>query len=85
LVLLPHGVTLLIEMQAYVLVIFGVFLLGRAWLRPATAAKSNRRSGYLHGLRQLGWLSIPALALHVAGSLYEAYEVIHLLPAVLGG
>ncbi|TFD88088.1 stage II sporulation protein M [Cryobacterium lactosi] len=84
LILLPHSITLLIEMQAYVVLLFGVFLLGRAWLRPAAVGKLNRRSGYLHGLQQLGWLALPVLALHAVGSIYEAYEVIHLIPVVLG-
>lgn len=36
LTLIPHSLTLLIEFQAYVLVMFGAYLLGRSWLRPTT-------------------------------------------------
>lgn len=85
LILLPHSITLLIEMQAYVLLLFGVFLLGRAWLRPRAVGRPNRRSGYVFGLRRLGWLALAALALHIVGALYEAYEIIYLVPAVRAG
>lgn len=81
--LIPHSLTILIEFQAYVLVMFGAYLLGRAWLCPGLVDARNRRQGYLHGLRQLGWLSLPALALFVVGALYEAFSIVHLLPLFL--
>ena len=43
----------------------------------------NRRQGYVHGLREVGWLSLPALALLVVGAIYEAVEIIHLVPLLL--
>jgi hypothetical protein len=79
-VLIPHSLTILIEYQAYVLLVFGAYLLGRAWLRPGLVDAPNRRQGYLHGLRQLGWLSLPALALFVVGALYEAFSIVYLVP-----
>ena len=79
-VLIPHSLTLVIEFQAYVLLAFGVYLLGRSWLRPATADARNRRQGYVRGLRQIAWLSPPALALLVIGGFYEALSVVYLMP-----
>ncbi|MDA0565238.1 stage II sporulation protein M [Streptomonospora sp. S1-112] len=78
--LVPHSLTVLIEFQAYALVMLGAYLLGRAWLRPAAVGARTRRQGYLHGLRQTGWLCLPALALFVVGALYESFEIIYLLP-----
>jgi hypothetical protein len=78
--LIPHSLTFLIEWQAYILLVLGAYLLGRSWLRPATVAAQNRRQGYVHGLRQLGWLSLPALALFVIGAIYEAFSLRYLLP-----
>lgn len=80
-ILVPHSVTLLIELQAYVLVMLGAYLVGKFWLRPSTAGVSTRRQGYHHGLRQLGWLSVPAIALFIVGALYEAYEILYLIEA----
>ncbi|WP_340682753.1 stage II sporulation protein M [Amycolatopsis coloradensis] len=84
LILIPHSLTLLIEFQAYALVMFGAYLLGRSWLRPATVDAPTRRHGYVRGLTRLGWLWLPALALFVVGAVYEAIEIYFLVPLVLG-
>lgn len=78
--LIPHSLTIVIELQAYVLLLMGAYLLGRAWLRPQSLGLDNRRQGYLHGLRQIGWLAVPALALFVVGAVYEALSLTYLLP-----
>lgn len=41
---------------------------------------TTRRAGYLHGLRSLGILSIPAIALLVIGALWEAYSLLYIVP-----
>lgn len=84
LTLIPHSLTLLIEFQAYVLVMFGAYLHGRSWLWPATANAPTRRQGYLHGLSRLGRLWFPALALFAIGAVYEVIEIYFLVPLVLG-
>src|SRR6266496_3564809 len=84
LTLIPHSLTLLIEFQAYALVMFGAYLLGRSWLRPATVDAPTRRQGYVRGLSRLGRLWLPALALFVIGAVYEAIEIYFLVPLVLG-
>lgn len=82
--LVPHSLTLLLEVQAYVLVMLGAFVLGRAWLRPASVGVERRRDGYVHGLRTLGVLLLPALVLLVIGALYEAFSLAYLVPLMLG-
>jgi hypothetical protein len=84
LILIPHSPTILIEFQAYALVMFGAYLLGRSWLRPATVGATTRRQAYVRGLKRLGWLWLPALALFVIGAVYEAVEIYFLVPLVLG-
>ncbi|SDT21342.1 hypothetical protein [Microlunatus soli] len=84
LTLIPHSLTLLIEFQAYVWVIFGVWLLGRAWIRPVAVGAPTHRQGYLAGLRALGWTWLPALVLFVIGAIYEVAEIHLLMPLVLG-
>ncbi len=83
--MIPHSLTLVIEFQAYALVMLGAYLLGRAWLRPATVDAPDRRRGYLRGLQQAGWLSLPALALFVIGAAYEAFELVYLVPRLVAG
>lgn len=82
-ILIPHSLTYLIEFQAYVLLVLGAYLLGRSWLRPASTGARNRRQGYLRGLQQIGWLSLPALALFVIGAVYEAFTLRYLIPLLV--
>jgi len=75
--LIPHSLTLVIELQAYILLLLGVFLLGRFWMRPQAVDARNRRQGYVRGLQHLGWLSIPSLILLVIGAIYEAFSLLY--------
>lgn len=73
--LIPHSLTLIVELQAYLLLLLGVYLLGKYWVGPSTVGAENRRQGYLRGLRDLGWLALPSLALLVVGAVYEAFSL----------
>ncbi|MEI5583568.1 MULTISPECIES: hypothetical protein [unclassified Agromyces] len=77
--LIPHSLTLVVELQAYTLLLLGAYLLGRWWLFPRSVGARNRRHGYLTGLRQLALLALPSLALLVAGAVWEAYSLRYLL------
>jgi hypothetical protein len=76
-------VTYVIEFQAYILLVLGAYLLGRSWLRPGSVGAPNRRAGYVSGLRQIGWLSLPALVLFVIGAVYEAFTLRYLVPVLI--
>lgn len=73
--LIPHSLTLVIEFQAYVLLVLGAFLLGKSWLIPRAVGAKNRRQGYVRGLQLIGLLALPALALLIVGALWEAYSL----------
>ncbi|MFJ4037511.1 hypothetical protein ACIPVB_05455 [Microbacterium sp. NPDC090007] len=77
--MIPHSLTVLIELQAYALLALGVFLLGRDWLRPTRVGAPTRRAAYLGALRRLGILSLPALVLLVVGAVWEAYSLRYLV------
>ena len=81
--LIPHSVTMVIEFQAYVLLLLGAYILGRSWIKPATIGANSRRRAYLRGLQQIGWLALPALALFIAGAIYEALSLAYLVPLFL--
>jgi hypothetical protein len=76
---IPHSLTALIEFQAYTLLVFGGYLLGRSWLRPATIGVPTHRLGYVRGLKQFGWLGLAALALLIVGALWEAFSLLYLV------
>lgn len=73
--LLLHLPTLMIEMQAYVFFMLGVYILGRKSLRPRLRGFRTRWAGYRHGLAEVGWLCIPAGLLLAVGAVYEAFDV----------
>lgn len=73
--LIPHSLTVIIEFQAYVILLLGAYLLGRYWLRPRDIGAKNRRQGYVRGLRAIGLLALPALTLLIVGAVWEAYSL----------
>lgn len=73
--LIPHSLTFVIELQAYILLLLGAYLLGKYWLFPRTIGAKNRRQGYLRGLQRIGLLALPALALLIVGAVWEAYSL----------
>jgi hypothetical protein len=77
---IPHSLTALIEFQAYALLMFGAYILGRSWVRPATIGARNHRQGYVRGLQELGWLSLSALPLFIVGAIWEAFSIRYLVP-----
>ena len=82
-VLIPHSLTLVIEFQAYILLVLGAYLLGRAWITPSVVEETSRVRAYGTGLRLLGVLALTALALLVVGALYEAFTLRYLVPVML--
>jgi Stage II sporulation protein M len=77
--LIPHSLTILIEFQAYALLMFGAYILGRSWVRPAAIGARNHRQGYVRGLQQLGWLSLSTLPLFIVGAIWEAFSIRYLI------
>ena len=77
--LIPHSLTALIEFQAYALLMFGAYILGRSWVRPATIGVRSHRQGYVRGLKQLGWLSLSTLPLFIVGAIWEAFSLRYLV------
>jgi hypothetical protein len=81
--LIPHSLTILIEFQAYALLMFGAYILGRSWVRPATIGARNHRQGYVRGLQELGWLSLSTLPLFIVGAIWEAFSLGYLVPPLI--
>lgn len=73
--LIPHSLTLIVEFQAYLFLLLGVYVLGKYWVSPVSVGAEIRRQGYRRGLRDLGWLTLPAVALLVVGAVYEAFSL----------
>jgi len=81
--LIPHSVTMVIELQAYVLLLLGAYALGLAWVRPASVGATTRRRAWVRGMRLFGRMWVPALVLFVVGAVYEAYSLRYFLPLLI--
>lgn len=86
--MIPHTLTLVLEGQAYILVMLAAFMHARAWTKPQTYGLDSRWHGYLEGLRRTAWTYLLVVLLLVAAAVYEALDVIFLAPwfaSLLGG
>ena len=78
-IFLPHLPTLLLEGQAYVLVLLGAVMQGRAFFAPHTVGATTRRQGYWQGIKlTLRLYELVVLVLAVA-AIYEVLEAAVLL------
>ncbi len=84
LVMIPHSLTLILEGQAYILVMFGVYLQGRAFLWPESAGVAGHGRGYLEGLKRTGKIYLLVILTLAAAAVYEVIEVV-LLAKSAGG
>jgi hypothetical protein len=70
--MIPHGVTLLLEGQAYAHAV--------AWLRPQTVGQRTHLGGYLAGLKSTALIYLLVILMVAVAAVYEALEVIYLAP-----
>ncbi len=82
-IMLPHSITLILEGQAYILALFGVYLQGRAFLWPRSVGLETRGQGYVEGLRRTGKVYILVVLTLAVAAVYEVIEVV-LLAKLMG-
>ena len=81
--LVPHGLTLVVEGQAYVLAAFAAYIQGCMFLWPSRYGLESRWDGYKTGAVATVWLyALIALTLLI-GAIDEGIEVIYLVPLFL--
>lgn len=75
-IMIPHSITLILEGQAYILAMFGVFLQGTAFLFPKTVGLERRGQGYREGLKRTGKIYILIVLTLLVAAIYEVLEVV---------
>ncbi len=75
----PHLLTLLLEGQAYVLVLLATVIQGRALLSPHTVDTTTRRQGYWRGIKLTLQLYGLVLLILAVAAVYEGIEAAILL------
>jgi hypothetical protein len=78
--MIPHSLTLLLEGQGYILALLAVFVHGKAILNPGAYGVKGFLRGYLEGLRRTAWIYLLVVLVLAAAAIYEALEVILLVP-----
>lgn len=75
-IMIPHSITLILEGQAYILAMFGVYLQGTAFLFPKTVGLERRGQGYREGLKRTGKIYILIVLMLLIAAVYEVVEVL---------
>ena len=85
LLMIPHGITLLLEGQAYILAIFAACRLGQVLVWPESTGLTGRWRAYLAGLREAVLINILVACVLLVSALWEAFEVIYIVTPLAGG
>lgn len=78
-IFLPHLPTLLLEGQAYILVLLAAVIQGRALFSPRTVDATSRRQGYWYGLKLTLQLYKLVLLVLAVAAIYEVLEAAMLI------
>jgi hypothetical protein len=77
--MVPHSVTMFLEGEGYVLVMFGVYLIWRRAFDGMRGGFSGFLAGYRAGLRDNAWVYVLAALVLIVAAIYEAIELIHIV------
>jgi hypothetical protein len=83
-IMIPHSLTLILEGQAYILVMFAAWLQGRAFLFPQSAGVEGHLRGYVEGLKRTGKIYILVILTLLVAAVYEVIEVVW-MAQMMGG
>jgi hypothetical protein len=82
--MLPHSLTLILEGQAYVVAMLAGYLHGRAFLWPRSVDAEKAWQGYWIGMKRTASLYLLIAVLLAVAAIYEALEVVLLMPRLAG-
>jgi hypothetical protein len=77
----PHALTILLEGEAYVVAMLGIWL----WWWPVLRQGGRRWRAWRDGLRLQGRIYAAVIFLLAVAAVYEALEVIYVIPWLAGG
>ena len=81
--MIPHTVTLLLEGQGYVLAMLASLAMGKGFLSPSSMGVVRWRDSYVLGFKDASRIYILVAMVLAIAAIYEALEVIYLVPRLL--
>lgn len=82
--MIPHSLTLLLEGQAYIMVMVAAYVQGKTFIWPkSTEGAVTHFEGYKAGLKKSMRIYILVVLMLAAAAIYEALEVIFVVPIFL--
>jgi hypothetical protein len=78
-VMIPHSLTLILEGQAYILVMLAAWLQGRAFISPKSVGVEGHGRGCLEGLKRTGKIYLLVVLTLLVAAVYEVIEVVLLM------
>ncbi len=83
--MIVHSLTLILEGQAYILAMLATYVQGKSFLRPHSVGAQGHLHGYWLGLKYSMRLYILVVIVLAVAAVYEALEVIYLVPLLTAG
>ncbi len=83
LAMIPHSLTLVLEGQGYILAMFATYVQWRAVLNPKSVGAEKRWNAYKVGLTRTGRINLLVAAALAVAAVYEAFEVIYIIPILV--
>jgi hypothetical protein len=82
--MIPHSLTLVLEGQGYILAMLAAWVHGLGFVSPRTVDQTTHLRGWLAGLRRSLWLYVLVVVILAIAAVYEAIEVIYIVPRLVG-
>ena len=82
--MIPHSLTLILEGQAYIVAMLAAYIQGKAFLWPRTVGAASHWQGYWAGVKRSARLYLLVVIVLGVAAVYEALEVIYVVPILLG-
>lgn len=81
--MIPHTLTLILEGQGYILAMLAAWVLGLAFISPSSVGVASHGAGYVRGLKHAATLFLLVAGVLAAAAVYEAFEVIYVVPLLV--
>lgn len=77
--MIPHSLTLILEGQGYILVMFAAVIQWKGVMRPRSVGEEKRLKAYLAGIKKTVHIYMLVTLVLAISAIYEAFEVVYIV------